>query len=93
MLERDVEKPVCAYAKSLGWRHYKWKSPGNRAVPDRLFFKAANVIAIEFKATGKKPRKSQLVVHRRLREKGLKVFVIDDIEDGKQLFDELDGSI
>ena len=38
MLEKDIEKAVCDYAKSKGVLTYKFSSPNHVGVPDRIFF-------------------------------------------------------
>lgn len=86
MRESTVEKKVVAFAASLGWLSYKWKSANYVGLPDRLFFKDGQIIMVEFKAPGEKPRKKQLLVHKRLKQQGFEVHVIDIIEDGKRLF-------
>lgn len=86
MRESYIEKKVVAFAVSLGWLSYKWKSANRRGVPDRLFFKDGRLIIIEFKAPGEEPTKKQLKVHERLRKQGFEVYVIDNVEDGKEIF-------
>ena len=36
MREKDIEKVLVAEVKKLGGRAYKWTSPGNDGVPDRI---------------------------------------------------------
>lgn len=36
MREREIEKALVDGVKSLGGRAYKWTSPGNDGVPDRI---------------------------------------------------------
>jgi len=36
VLERDIEKILVNEVKKLGGRAYKWVSPGNDGVPDRI---------------------------------------------------------
>lgn len=87
MLESKIEKTVCAYAKTLGWLCYKWVSPGNRGVLDRIFIRDGIVIFIEFKAIGKKPSKLQARVIDGLKQNKCKAYVVDSIPKGKALFD------
>jgi len=82
MREREIERRVCAWAKANGWTHRKWCSPNNRGVPDRLFFKAGRVKALEFKAPGKPPRKLQQWQIADLTAAGLECHVIDGVEGG-----------
>ena len=87
MLESEIEKGVTAYAISKGWLAYKWVSPGHRGVPDRLYFKNGGIKIVEFKSTGKKPTTMQKLVHQKLERENFKVDVIDDLCQGKKLFD------
>ena len=59
MRESEIEKKVSNYAKTQGWLSYKFVSPSNRGVPDRIYLKAGKCIFIEFKAPKKKPTKLQ----------------------------------
>ena len=54
--EAQIEKKVTQYAKRAGWLSYKWVSPSQRWVPDRLYFKDGEVKMVEFKAPGSFPR-------------------------------------
>ena len=84
MLEKDIEKSVCDYAKFKGIEVYKFVSPGHRSVPDRMFILPEGVVFfIEFKATGKKATPLQAREHDRLRRIGCHVYVVDDIDIGK----------
>jgi len=87
MLEKDIEKKVCEYARSKGCLAYKFTSPNRAAVPDRLFIYKGKVWFIEFKAPGKKPTAPQLREHSILATHYLDVFVIDDVEMGKMIID------
>lgn len=81
MRESLIEKKCCEWAKSNEWLVYKFVSPNNRAVPDRIFIKRGEVVFVEFKALGKKPTKLQERIITRLRENGATVHVIDNLED------------
>lgn len=86
MLESKIEKSVKAYAKALGWLSYKFTS-AQKGVPDQIFIGHCRVIFIEFKQLGKKPTPLQAKTHKTMREHGAKVYVIDSIDAGKELFD------
>ena len=87
MLEKQIEKKVCDYAKSFGFQVYKFTSPGMRAVPDRLFVYKGKIFFIEFKRGGCKVTGPQEREHTRLREAGATVFVVDDVSRGKFIID------
>lgn len=84
-LEKDIEKKVCDHAKSLGCLVYKFTSPARRSVPDRLFIMPGGrgVFFIEFKRLGQKPTPAQAVEIDKIRKKGVSVFVVDNVAQGK----------
>lgn len=85
-LERDIEKRVCDYAKSLGMLCYKFTSPSRRSVPDRMFItKTGVVFFIEFKRQGQKPSEAQAVEIKRICATGVQVNVVDNTEQGKHI--------
>lgn len=85
MRESYIEKKVTEAAKANGWLSYKWVSPSQRGVPDRLYFKGGKLMIVEFKAPKKKPTPYQQAIHRRLAAVGWEVHIIDNIEEGKAL--------
>lgn len=85
-LEKDIERRVCDYAKSLKMLVYKFTSPSRRSVPDRMFITAAGVVFfIEFKRLGQKPTPSQEVEICKIRATGVKAFVANSVEEGKKI--------
>lgn len=85
-LEKDIEKRVCDYAKSLGIIVYKFTSPSCRSVPDRLFvLPGGKVFWIEFKRAGQKPTPAQEVEIEKIRKQGGTVYVVDNVEQGKSI--------
>lgn len=90
-LEKDIEKRVCDYAKSLGMLCYKFTSPSRRSVPDRMFItKTGVVFFIEFKRRGEKPTPSQEVEIAKIQATGVRVYVVDCVEFGEGI---IEGSI
>ena len=86
MRESVIEKKVSDYANLLGWISYKFTSPQNRGVPDHIYFKEGHTILIEFKAPGKLPTKLQQKHISRLQDQLIPVYVVDDIDQGKGIF-------
>lgn len=85
-LEKDIEKRVCDFAKSLGMLVYKFTSPSRRSVPDRMFItKDGKVFFIEFKRKGQKPTDAQKVEMTKIEKQGVPVYVVDNVEDGKRI--------
>ena len=90
MLEKQIEEKVGTYAKEQGFLVYKFTSPQRAAVPDRLYINPRGDISfVEFKRTGQVPTPAQAREHDRLRGQGVTVFVIDDVDAGKAMVDEM----
>nr|WP_028988044.1 VRR-NUC domain-containing protein [Thermicanus aegyptius] len=86
MRERDIEAYLRDRVKTLGGRAYKFVSPGNAGVPDRLvLLPGGRVVFVELKAPGRKPTPLQLAQHQRLRALGCDVRVIDSLEQVDEL--------
>lgn len=92
MRESTIETAVCKYAKGKGWIVYKFTSPGNRSVPDRLFIRNKVVFFIEFKTLGKKPTKLQAKTIEDIKSQGICAYVCDNIKHGKFLIDLYDNA-
>ena len=81
MRESTIEKNCSTWAKNNGWLGYKFSSPQQRGVPDRLFIKNGSTVYIEFKAPGKQATKYQLHTIAKMTAHGAIVHVIDNIGD------------
>jgi hypothetical protein len=78
MRERDIEIYLRDRVKKAGGKAYKFESPGNDGVPDRIvLFPSNHVYFIELKAPGKKPRPLQIKQMRDISAFGCQVLVID----------------
>lgn len=86
-LEKAIEKAVCDYAKQQGCLVYKFTSPAQRHVPDRLLIANGRVFFIEFKRLKEKPTLAQALEHEKMRAKGAVVYVVDSVESGKRVID------
>lgn len=90
VLEKDIEGPVCKYARVKGILAYKFTSPNRRSVPDRIFLGPGGLVFfVEFKAPGAKPTESQAREIRRLRALGHIVEVVDTVLKGQRLIDAI----
>ena len=86
MLEKQIEKKVTDYAKSVGYISFKFNSMSCRAVPDRLFITPYGfIIFIEFKRVGAQPTEKQRLTIDKLRAQGCLVFVVDNVDEGKEI--------
>lgn len=85
ILEKDVEKDGKKKFDALGWSFEKYSSPQKRSVPDRLCGAPATgiwwpyglIFFIEYKRPGKVATESQQIDHKKRRDMGHLVFVVD----------------
>ena len=82
MLESEVEKKLCKKVKEeLHGRAFKFVSPGQNGVPDRIVLvPMGRIYFVETKAPGKKLRKLQEWVQGLIQELGFVVLRIDTVE-------------
>ncbi|MGN8636613.1 VRR-NUC domain-containing protein [Eubacterium pyruvativorans] len=81
MREREIEKLLVRYVKFLGGRAYKFVSPGNAGVPDRIvILPGGRVDFVELKTdTGQLSRIQQAQINR-LRSLGCNVSVVKGVQ-------------
>ena len=89
MNEASLERSLCQYSKKSGWITWKFTSPSQTGVPDRIFLGFGRVFFIEFKSpeTGGVLSKMQEVIIGDLRNQGITVYVVDDLAEGKAIID------
>ena len=81
MRERDVERYLRERVKKLGGRAYKFVSPGNNGVPDRIvMLPGGQLFFVELKAPGKKTTALQDAQIDRIARLGQDIFVVDSKE-------------
>lgn len=89
-LEKDIEKAIVTFAKSLRFLVYKFTSPSRRSVPDRLFVTPGGIVFfMELKRKGQKPTSAQLVEIEKIRNQKVPVFVVDNVAEGKQIITDM----
>lgn len=77
MKESDLEKILVEEVRKEGGRAYKWISPGNDGVPDRIvFFPNGEVYFVELKADSGRVSPQQKIQLNRLDGLGQKTRVI-----------------
>jgi len=91
LLESRIENKLKTEIDKLGGKAYKFIS-GENGVPDRLvLLPGGKAIFVELKRPGEKPRKLQLLNHKRLRTLGFDVRVIDSIDGVRDFIEEVRG--
>ncbi|WP_418482679.1 VRR-NUC domain-containing protein [Frisingicoccus sp.] len=89
MLEREIEKVLVSEVKELGGQAYKWVSPGNDGVPDRIvLFPDMPPIFVELKTNRGKLSPLQKLQIKRLRNLGQDVYVVYGIDGLSQFFQD-----
>ncbi len=84
--EAKIETKACKYADELDILHRKVKYVGRRGASDRWFFPSHRpLFIIEFKKPGGEFQPGQEVEIGKLRARGYKVFVCDNVEEAKSL--------
>ena len=77
MLEKDIEKILVNEVKKLGGRAYKWVSPGNDGVPDRIvILPGLRPVFVELKTEKGRLSAIQKVQIKRLEDLGQDVRVL-----------------
>ena len=84
--EKYIELSLVKAVKAAGGICPKFVSPGTSGMPDRLVLLPGGVMVfVELKAPGQKPRPLQKRMHERLRALGFTVYVIDSVEQVKEI--------
>lgn len=79
--EEKIEAYLVQRVEALGGLCEKFKSPARKNVPDRIVSMPGGVIVfVELKSPNKPPRAGQLRDHKRRRDRGFRVEVIDTYE-------------
>lgn len=81
--EKRIESSVAKKAIELGYLTYKFISPANRGVPDRLFInKSGEIFFIEFKSLSGRVSLLQRKVFSKFIERRAYVYLVNDIQSG-----------
>lgn len=87
--EKKIETVLVQEVKKLGGRAYKWVSPGNDGVPDRIVvFPGKAPVFVELKSETGRLSALQEVQVQRLRDLGQEVAVIYGIDGLSQFFQD-----
>lgn len=90
MKERDIERLLVKEVKKLGGCAYKWVSPGNDGVPDRIvIFRGKPPIFVELKSETGRVSSLQEAQIRRLTDLGQIVRVVKGTDGLSQFFQDL----
>ncbi len=92
MREKDIEKILVGEVRRLGGRAYKWISPGNDGVPDRIVILPGRPpVFVELKTETGVLTALQKVQIDRLKALGQDARVVRGVDGVKAFLDELRG--
>lgn len=90
--EKQIEQKLVSKVKDSGGIALKLVTPGNSGVPDRLILISYGKIGfVEVKAPSKKPRALQKKWHKKLRDLGFQVYVLDDVLKIDEIIESIKG--
>ena len=85
-LEKSIERKGSNYAVKCGWIEFKVTSSTANGFPDRFYARDGVILLVEWKRPDEEPTVQQLKRHRELREHGVTVHWVCDIEHAERLF-------
>lgn len=89
MRESEVERMLVDGIRKLGGRAFKWVSPGNAGVPDRIVvLPGCPAVFVELKTVTGKLTPLQKVQLKRLKDMGQAVRVLYGEHEAKEFLDE-----
>lgn len=88
--EKVIERKLAEITKLNGGMCIKLLSFHINGLPDRLcIFPRAKLVFVETKTTGEKPRAIQVFMHKKLRQMGFRVEVVDTAEQVVELIEDI----
>lgn len=93
MLEKEVEKFLLREVKKIGGVSFKFISPGNAGVPDRIvMLPNGKVVFVELKTDKGKLTKLQEVQIKKISNLGADARVLRGIEEVKEFINEIQST-
>lgn len=93
MTEKDIEEYLRLGVKKLGGVAFKFTSPGNSGVPDRLIVMPENrIYFVELKRPGGRTSPLQNRQISRLKDLGCRVLVVDSKESAERFLNDIQSS-
>lgn len=93
MTEKDIEEYLRLGVKKLGGVAFKFTSPRNSGVPDRLIVMPGNrIYFVELKRPGGRTSPLQNRQISRLKDLGCRVLVVDSKESAERFLNDIQSS-
>lgn len=94
MREKEIEKVLVEQVKRMGGRAYKWVSPGNDGVPDRIVvLPGMQPIFVELKTETGRLSALQKIQNGWLRSMGQTVYVLFGLQGVNTFLDMVRGQM
>ena len=93
MSERDIEQRLVREVRKMGGEAFKWVSPGNDGVPDRIVMFPGLIIFVELKADRGRLSSVQKVQIRRIQKLGQDVEVVQGMDELDQFLERMKHEI
>lgn len=91
-LESQLEKRLVEWCRRNGFLTFKFVSPNNRGVPDRIIIRNGRILFLELKQQGAKPTPLQMHEMKRLADAGCRVAWADNFDEAlRHILDQLNG--
>lgn len=91
MLEKQIEQKLKEQIEALGGKAFKFISPGNSGVPDRIILLNGQCYFVELKRPGGKLRPLQESVHQQFEQLGFHVYVISSLKEVEEFIQKIGG--
>lgn len=89
MLESQIERRLRVGVAKLGGKAYKFSSPANNGVPDRIVLIQGKCYFVELKKPGGKLEPLQKAVKKDFARLGVKVYKLDTLDDVDRFLEEV----
>ena len=89
MLESDIEKRLVREVRKMGGMAYKFVSPGNTGVPDRIVILPGVITFVELKTETGRLSANQVRQIGKLRSLGVEVKVIHGMKELEEFLNEI----
>lgn len=88
MRESRIESELRKRIEEIGGKAFKFSSPGNNGVPDRIILYNGGCYFVELKRPGQELKPLQRVMRKKFYTLGFKIYVIDTFD---KVGDFIDG--
>jgi hypothetical protein len=94
MRERDIEKKMLNAVRKMGGEAFKWVSPGNDGVPDRIvMLPGGRLIFVELKADRGRLSPVQKIQIRRIQKLGQDVEVVQGMDGLEEFLERIRNEV